>query len=88
MLTPQEARNIANQNGLDKKVQEKIEEIERRIRRASEDGHTSCCAFGNLDYEKSDVELEAKKHFQKLGFKFRQTPPSFGVVQLTEDIHW
>lgn len=88
-ITPQQAREIANNNGFDNKVQEKIEEIERRIKRASKNGYTSTCAFGFYsDYEKSDVDLEAKKHFLKLGYTFKRTGMNGGVPQTTEDICW
>lgn len=88
VLTAKEARELSNQNGFDKKVEEKIRIIENRIKSACEYGRTSTCAFGNLDNNKSDVELEVKKHFQKLGYKFKRTGMVGGVPQTTEDIYW
>lgn len=88
MISVTEAREIANKNGFEQKVQERINEIERRIRKASENGFTSVCAFGNLDHNKSDVDLEVKRRFQKQGFKFKRTGMCGGVPQDTEDILW
>lgn len=88
MITVNEAREIANKNGFEEKVQKKIEDLEERIRRASANGFTSVCAFGNLDHNKSDVDLEVKRRFQKQGFHFKRTGMVGGVPQDTEDICW
>ena len=87
-MNAEEARKLSNQNGFDEKVQDKIQMIERRIQKACKNGRTSTCAFGNLDYNKSDVDLEAKKHFLKLGYTFKKTGMCGGVPQTTEDICW
>lgn len=88
-MNAEEARRLSNQNGFDKKVQEKIEEIERSIKRACEYGRTSTCVFAFYnDYDKSDVDLEAKKHFKELGYTFKRTGVCGGVPQTTEDICW
>lgn len=88
-MDAKEARELSNKNGFNKKVQEKINELEKRIERACEYGRTSTCAFAFYsDYEKSDVDLEVKKHFKKLGYTFKRTGMCGGVPQDTEDICW
>ena len=88
-MNAKEARELANKNGFEQKVQDKISEIERRIERASECGHTRTCAFAFYnDNDKSSVDLEAKRHFISQGFTFRRTPVNGGVPQDTEDICW
>ena len=84
-----EARKLSNENGFQKKVDEKIESVERSIKRACENGWTSTCVFGIYnDHDKSDVDRAVKKHFLKLGFTFKRTPMNGGVIQDTEDICW
>ena len=88
-MNAKEARELALKSGLDQEVQRIIKDIEERIRIASQNGRTSCCAFGNYsDSNKSSADLEAKKHFLELGYYFRKTGDSFGVPQDTEDICW
>lgn len=88
-MNAEEARQLSNQNGFKEDLNKKIAEIERRIKRACENGHTSTCAFSFYqDYEKSDVDLEVKKHFQKQGYTFKRTGLCGGVPQTTEDICW
>ena len=89
MLSADEARKLSNSNGFEIKVKEKIEEVEGRIRRACENGHTSTCVFAFYsDYEKSDVDLEVKRYFESLGYTFKRTGMNGGVPQSTEDICW
>lgn len=88
-FTVEDARRLSNENGFEKKVEEKIEEVERHIRNACKYGHTRTCVFSHCsDRDKSDVDLAVKEHYLKLGYTFRQTPISGGVVQTTEDICW
>ena len=89
MIDVNEARRLSNENGFDHKVEEKIAEIERSIRRACENGWTSTCVFAHYrDSDKSDVDREAKKHFLEQGFTFKRTGVCGGVPQTTEDICW
>ena len=86
-MNAKEARRLSNKNGFEKKLQKEIESVERSIQRACENGRTSTCVF-NCDADKSDVEIEAKKHFQKLGYTFKPTGYNGGVWQRTENICW
>ena len=84
-----DARKLANENGFDVKLQERIEEIENDIKRACENGWTSTCVFAHCnDADKNDIDREAKKHFLRNGFTFKRTGMNGGVPQTTEDICW
>lgn len=88
-MNANEARKLSNSNGFDKKVQERIKEIEKDILIACNQGRTSTCVFAFYsDYDKNDVDLEVKKHFKKLGYSFKRTGICGGVPQTTEDITW
>ena len=88
-MDAKEARELANKNGFDEKVQKEIESLNRSIKRACEYGQTSTCAFAHYnDSDKSDVDREVKKHFLKLGYTFKKTGMCGGVPQRTEDICW
>ena len=89
MMTAKEARKKSEENGFQKELDERIESIHRSIERACENGMTSTCVFPFYnDYEKSDIDREAKKYFLRLGYTFKRTGICGGVPQTTEDICW
>lgn len=88
-MNAKEARELANKNGFEEKVQKMIEQINKDIRQTSERGMTSTCVFGHYDDNcKSDIEREVKRHFLQQGYRFKRTGMCGGVPQRTEDICW
>ena len=88
-MDAQEARELANKNGFEEKVEKRMKDIEERVRSACEYGRTRTCAFAFCnDNDKTSVDLEVKKRLLKKGYSFRRTPVNGGVPQDTEDICW
>lgn len=82
-----EARKLSEENGYKEKFEKEKGYIERSIKDACENGRNSIC-FGSLDEYKNPIEIDLKKHFAKLGYKFKPTGYCGGVWQHTEDMYW
>lgn len=86
MLTASEARKGTKLESNDN-LRTFIKEVEARIRRAMEQGKTSC-HFGGMDEYLKDYEYQAKVEFLRRGFSFKPRGYIEGVYQKTQEICW
>ena len=84
-MNANEARKLSNKNGFDKELEKEIDRINKKIKWACDRGWRSTCVFTHAsDTRKTMVELEAKKHFKKLGYTFRPNTD----IQPCDEICW
>lgn len=84
-MNAEEARQRSNENGFKKKLEDEIARINRNIECACDRGWRSIEVFPHAsDSKKTMVQLEAKKHFKKLGYTFKPNSD----LQPADEICW